>query len=397
MSRSSRKNNASCFGLIFLAIFVLVGIIYTATGSDLLGIFTSTGTPQSSTLTPLLPPTNTFDVGTSVSSWWEIYFTDPLTVNDPNNYAGSIEDTLIQKINAAQTSIHIASFEFNLTPVAEALVAAHNRGVDVRWVTDDESGLGADGNPGRGQFALLQNAGIQVRSDDRSALMHNKFWVFDGQTVWSGSTNITASGIFEQDSNVIVIHSPEVAAMYERQFSEMWDGQFGPQLPSTVELQSANLNGTNIQVLFSPEDHVVDKLIALVNTSQASIRFLAFSFTDYPLADAMRQRAAAGVDVSGVWETVGSETDASELKTLFCAHIPVRQDGNPQFMHNKFIVIDSRIVITGSLNYSSSADESNNENVIILDNPDVAALYLQYFDRIWGQAHAPDPVKIPCQ
>lgn len=111
----------------------------------------------------------------------------------------------------------------------------------------------------------------------------------------------------------------------------------------------------------------------------------------------MRTRAQAGVNVRGVWETVGSDTEASELRTLYCANIPVRQDGNPQFMHNKIIILDNRIVITGSLNFSSSADESNDENVIILDNPDIANLYLQDFDRIWSQAHDPDPAKFPCK
>ena len=85
-----------------------------------------------------------------------MYFTDPLQVNDPVQWQNSIESKLIEKINAAQNSIHIAAFEFDLTPVAEVLIAARNRGVDVRWVTDDENGLDADEDPGRGQFAMLQ-------------------------------------------------------------------------------------------------------------------------------------------------------------------------------------------------------------------------------------------------
>jgi phosphatidylserine/phosphatidylglycerophosphate/cardiolipin synthase-like enzyme len=143
-------------------------------------------------------------------TWWEVYFTDPLNMNDPRELAElRIAGRLVEKINAAQTSIHIASFEFDLTPVAEALIAARQRGVDVRWVTDDEHGLEADEDPGHGQFAMLQEAGIEVRSDARSALMHNKFWIFDGQTVWTGSTNITQSGVFKQNNNV---HGDPLAA-----------------------------------------------------------------------------------------------------------------------------------------------------------------------------------------
>ena len=323
-----------------------------------------------------------------VAKWWEVYFTDPLVFNNPDAFAGSIEEKLIQYIDGAQTSIHIASFEFNLTPVANALIAAKNRGVDVKWITDNENGLQFDLQPGRGQFALLTGAGIEVKDDaGRSALMHNKFWIFDQQVTWTGSTNISTNGIFKQNNNVLVVHSPEVAFIYEREFQEMWGGQFGPRAPSTLNKQWAILDGTPIQVLFSSEDHAIDNLIALVNDAKVSIRFLAFSFTDYPLAKAMIDRAAAGVDLKGVYETFGSSSSGSELKTFLCAKLPVRQDGNPSFLHDKIIIIDNNIVVTGSLNYSSNADESNEENVVILDNAEIAALYLQEFDKLWNQAH----------
>lgn len=321
------------------------------------------------------------------AKWWEIYFTDPLTINDPNNPAGSIEEKLIQFINNAQSSIHIASFEFNLPRVADALIAAKARGVDVRWVTDNENGLNIDANPNRGQFTRLMAAGIEVKDDaGRSALMHNKFWIFDRQITWTGSTNITVNGIYKQNNNVIVVYSPEIANIYEREWEELWNAQLGPRAPSTRNNQWAILDGTPIQILFSAEDDAVDNLIALVNDAQVNIRFLAFSFTDYPLAQAMIARAQAGVDVQGVFETFGSNSPRAELKTFWCAGVPVRQDGNGSFLHDKVIIVDNSIVVTGSLNFSSSADEENEENVIILDNPEIAALYLQEYQKLWDQA-----------
>jgi phosphatidylserine/phosphatidylglycerophosphate/cardiolipin synthase-like enzyme len=322
------------------------------------------------------------------AKWWEVYFTNPQVANNPDIIAGSIEEKLIQFINNAQASIHIASFEFNLTPVADALIAAKNRGVDVKWITDDENGLGYDTQPGRGQFALLTGAGIEVKDDaGRSALMHNKFWIFDQQIVWTGSTNVTANGIFKQNNNVLVVRSPDIAFTFEREFQELWTGQFGPRAPSTVSNQWAIIDGTPLQVLFSAEDHTISNLIAIVNDAKTSIRFLAFSFTDYPLAQAMIDRAKAGVDVKGVYETFGSTSEGSELKTFLCAGVPARQDGNASFLHDKIIIIDNSIVVTGSLNFSSNADDSNEENVVILDNPEIAALYLQEFDKLWNQAH----------
>ncbi|MBI5824160.1 MAG: hypothetical protein HZB18_09050 [Chloroflexi bacterium] len=345
--------------------------------------------------TPIVPTEPTILV--PVDRWWDVYFTDPLLINNPEVLSGSIEEKLIGFINNAQTSIHIASFEFNLTPVAEALIAAKNRGVDVKWMTDDKFGLEADTQPEHGQFTLMSAAGIEVKDDaGRSAYMHNKFWIFDQQIIWTGSTNITIRGIFENNSNVLVIRSPEIAYAYEREFQEMWNGQFGPRAPSTVNNQWAILDGTPVQVLFSPEDKIVSNLIALVKDAQVSIRFLAFSFTDYPLAQVMIDRAKAGVDVQGVFETFGSSSSSSELPTFWCAGVPVRQDGNSSFLHDKLIIVDDSIVVTGSLNFSSNADESNEENVVILENAEIGALYLQEFEKLWNQAQDIGPAMFAC-
>jgi phosphatidylserine/phosphatidylglycerophosphate/cardiolipin synthase-like enzyme len=133
-----------------------------------------------------------------------------------------------------------------------------------------------------------------------------------------------------------------------------------------------------------------------VQTAQSSIYFMAFSFTDYPLADAMIQRYLHGVEVAGVFETFGSQTDASELRTLYCAEVPVRQDGNKGFMHHKVIIVDQRYVITGSLNFSTRAESVNDENVIILDNPEIARRYVEEFERIWAQGNDVNPAEMAC-
>jgi phosphatidylserine/phosphatidylglycerophosphate/cardiolipin synthase-like enzyme len=328
--------------------------------------------------------------------WWEVYFTAPQMVNNPNNPAGSVEEKWLQFIDEAQESIHIAGFEFSLTRVAEALIAAKNRGVDVKWMADDKNGTQYDTQPGRGQFAMLTAAGIEVRDDARSALMHNKFWIFDRKTVWTGSTNATVNGVYKQNNNVLVIHSPEIAYIFEREFMEMWNGQFGPRAPSTVSSQWAIIDGTPIQVLFSPEDKAMSSLIAVVRDAKSSIRFLAFSFTEAQLAQMMIERMNAGVDVRGVFETFGSNGISSQLRTLWCAGMSVRQDGNASFLHHKVIIVDDSIVITGSLNFSANADTVNEENVVIVDNSEIAALYLQEFDTLWAQSKAVAPGAFTC-
>jgi phosphatidylserine/phosphatidylglycerophosphate/cardiolipin synthase-like enzyme len=326
-----------------------------------------------------------------------VYFTDPNTINAPDNLKGSIEEKLITTIDSAKTSIHIASFEFNLTPVAEALIRADKRGVEVQWVTDDENGIEADEEEGHGQFAMLEKAGIEVKDDGRSALMHDKFWIFDGKMVWTGSTNVTVNDNFRNNNNVIIIHSRELAVIYEREFQEMWAGKFGPTSPSTVADQILTIEGVPIQVLFAAEDESLSYLIPLIEGAQKNIRFMAFSFTHDDMTAAVLARAKAGVDIQGIFETRGSETEFSALTPLYCAKVPVRQDGNPGTFHHKVIIIDDRILITGSLNFSDNADNSNDENTLVITSPEIASRYLEEFEKRWGEATEPDKNEITCQ
>ena len=401
-SKKSKKSKQSPIVLFLLVGVIALGGYYMLTGNDPLGLFVETETIAPTVVgqieTPLaLPSTPVPQVDTTVQGdWWEVYFADWQNKNDPENYAGTIEEEIIKKIDAAQESIHIASFEFNLTPVADALIRAHERGVDIRWVTDDEHGLEADEEPGHGQFEMLMDEGIEVRDDGRSALMHNKFWIFDREIVWTGSTNITENGIFDQDNNVIVVRSPALAEIYEREFDEMWNGEFGPRSPSTVEQQSVVVDGTQIQVLFAAEDEAMDYILPYLANAQSSIRFMAFSFTYDNMEDVITDRFENGVDVAGVFEKLGSSTEYSELGDMYCSKMKVRRDGNGGFLHHKVVIVDERIVITGSLNFSDNANDSNDENVIIVDNTDIAALYLEEFERVWEVANDVEPGKFDC-
>ncbi len=335
--------------------------------------------------------------GAGSSNWWQVYFTDPAGHGDPAKIKGSIEEKLIAQINNAKSTIHTASFEFNLPEVAQAMIAAQKRGVEVKWITDDESGIQADIDDGLNLFPLMKKAGIGIMDDGRTGLMHNKFWIFDRKIVWTGATNITENGIFKNNNNAIVIESTDLAAIYERQFDDMWKGNFGAKSASTIEQQGVTMDGTPIQVYFSPEDNSMSYLTPLLKAAKKQIRFMAFSFTYDDMGDALLERAKAGVDVSGIFETRGSETDASELCRLYKAKLEVRQDGNPSSFHHKVIVIDNKTVITGSLNFTENADSSNNENVLVIQNSAIAAQYLKEFEQRWAEATPPNAKDMKCK
>ena len=327
--------------------------------------------------------------GPAAGNWWQVFFTDPVQFNDPQQITGSTLEPLLNLLNSASSRIDIAAFEFNLEIILDALLAAEADGVEVRWITDDEHGLESD-QEDLELFAQLEDAGVEIKDDSRTALMHNKFIIIDGSIVWTGSTNLTRNGFFRNNNNALILYSVQVATLYQQEFDEMWAGEFGPRSTSNALEQGFAMDGSEVQILFGAEDEVMDWIIPLVEGAQSSIRFMAFSFTHDELGAAVFARALSGIDVAGIFETRGSETLYSELTPMYCAGVPVLQDGNPGTMHHKVMVIDAEIVITGSLNFSANANDSNDENVIIVQNEAMAAKYLQEFNRLWREARDPD-------
>ena len=83
-------------------------------------------------------------------------------------------------------------------------------------------------------------------------------------------------------------------------------------------------------------------------------------------------------------------TKVTEYDPFQQAGLDVRLDGNLNgLMHHKVIIIDQKIVITGSYNFTAAAETTNDENVVIIFSPEVAAQYLQEFQRVYPQAQQP--------
>ena len=326
----------------------------------------------------------------TAEAYYRVYFTDPQYPDEGAN-TGGIDQYLVALIDGAQYSIDAAFFELNLQSVTDALIRAHQRGVQVRIVYDDEH---TEDDP---QTEQLLGVGIPGTPDERSAFMHSKFVVIDGQIVWTGSWNLTENGTYRNNNNVIVIRSPELAANYTAEFEEMFNGQFGPRSPASTPYPRITIGGVTIENYFAPEDDVTPHIVDAIAQANTSIHFMAFSFTDDSIGAVMLDRMANGVPVAGIFETRGSETEYSELPRLYCADVPVRQDGNPGTFHHKVIILDDDVVITGSLNFSENADDSNDENVLVIVNQEIAGLYLAEFERRWAEAEDPDPADMGCK
>jgi phosphatidylserine/phosphatidylglycerophosphate/cardiolipin synthase-like enzyme len=309
-----------------------------------------------------------------------VYFTDP---TDPaaDTYRGGIDAMLADAIDQAQAAVDMAMYDLNLWSLRDVLIAAHQRGVSVRMVTESD-------NLDEPDIQALREAGIEVLGDRREGLMHNKFVIIDRWEVWSGSTNLTTGGVYRNDNNLVRIRSSRLAQDFTTEFEEMFlDDDFGSGSPANTPYPQLSVDGIPLEVYFSPDDHVLKHMLALVDGARQSVYFMAYSFTSDQLAQALLARAAAGIEVRGVFEADQySANIGTEFDHLLEGGLPVRLDGNPNHMHHKVIIIDGQTVITGSYNFSANAEETNDENLLVIHSPDVAALYLVEFQRVYNLA-----------
>jgi phosphatidylserine/phosphatidylglycerophosphate/cardiolipin synthase-like enzyme len=334
------------------------------------------------TVTPLPPVPTTTEIAESAAQI-EIYFSDPDAPN-AGSYRGGPDDALAEAIRNAEFSVDAAIYHLNLWSIRDALIAAHNAGVQVRVVAESD-------NLDEVEIQELREAGIEVLGDRRESLMHNKFVVIDGLEVWTGSMNFTVNGAYRNDNNLIHIRSSKLAENFTTEFDEMFvRDMFGDNIIARTPNPSLTIDGTPIETYFSPDDGTAAHIISAIQSAEESIYFLAFSFTSDPIAEALLERAAAGVAVAGVFEeSQYFSNTGGEFDHLSEAGMDVRLDGNDQNMHHKVFIIDGKIVVTGSYNFSRSAEERNDENTLIIYSPDVAAQYLVEFERVFEKAVKP--------
>jgi phosphatidylserine/phosphatidylglycerophosphate/cardiolipin synthase-like enzyme len=125
-------------------------------------------------------------------------------------------DLIVKTIGAARHSVRVAAYFFTSWPIADALVQAHRRGVDVKLVLDSHQKF-------RRVIDYLDRNGIAARVNSRYAIMHDKFMIVDGSTLETGSFNFTRAAEFENAENVLVLRdSPTVIGGYARQWDKLW-------------------------------------------------------------------------------------------------------------------------------------------------------------------------------
>ena len=281
-------------------------------------------------------------------------------------YRGGIDEQIVADIDSATQSVHIAIYEITNDHIRDALMAAHDRHIDVRIMTDNTKANSDD-------MVVLRNAGIEIHYDDDNGLMHDKFLIIDHRIVWTGSSNYTYYGFYRNNENDLRIDDPSIAAAYEEQFGELCSGAHRHH-PYTIH---------NVEIYFSPDDDFRTRLISAIDHATSSIELMVFAFTDRSIADALIRAYKRGVVIQCVLDESFTTHDThAQYDYLRGAGIDVTLDHNPYKLHNKVLLIDQNIVITGSYNLTNSANIINDENSLLIHSASLYDTYHHEFEQV---------------
>ncbi|MBP3924852.1 hypothetical protein J6E39_06395 [bacterium] len=305
----------------------------------------------------------------------------------PDNRCDSIMcKTVLDEINASKSSIDMAVYDFsNNEIILSALKRALARGVKIR-VVYDITAKGLSEYSKDTSFLIELIGSENCRSDKLSDnvqtafLMHNKFMIFDGKTVFTGSMNFSTTGISGFNNNsVLLIKSPDIAKLYESEFNLMFSGKFH----KLKNHQTQNKND-KLRVYFSPQDKtIISQIIPLINSAKTYIYIPTFILTHEELTQSLIAAYRRGVDVRIIVDATSIRSSRSKIKLLRENFIPVKTENYAGKMHSKSVIIDDKYLVIGSMNFSKSGENKNDENCVIIENPKLAKFYREYFEYIW--------------
>ncbi len=321
-------------------------------------------------------------------------------------------------LDNAKRSIDAAFYSLSGTPgttLATALINAKNRGVHVRVICEYDNRTDAG-------FTQLQSAGVPLINDRfdpvnaGNGLMHNKFCVIDGRGgapdsawVWTGSWNPTDPGTNNDFQNSIEVQDQALANAYTLEVNEMWGSSTDTPNAAASKFGADKLDNTphrfliggrKVESYFSPSDGANQHILTQIDAAQHSIGFELLTITRSDLANALIAQHNAGLKVRG---DIDSDSDTgSQYATLVGAGVDVHLKSNASgLLHHKYAIFDAEngagwdpVTLTGSHNWSTSAETQNNENTLIVHDADIANQYLQEFSARYYQFGGTDSIHV---
>lgn len=295
----------------------------------------------------------------------------------------------VRLVDNSKESIDIAIFGYDEIPaITDALKRAKSRNVKIRFVYDENFNTATNYYTDNSKIIELSALAVSDRNPNSktlsSALMHNKFIIIDKSIVYTGSMNFSPTGISGYDVNdIIVLYSKDIAKLYTEEFEQMLDGKFHTSKAKLNSNRTFNLSGSVVEVYFSPKDKSSARIVQIINNAKHYIYMPAFLITHAKIAEAMIEAKHRGVDVRVIIDANSVFTKNSKHQQLRKSGVLLKTENYAGKLHSKMIVIDDEYLITGSMNFSKSGENKNDENLLIIKDSKIAKLHKDFFLYLW--------------
>jgi mitochondrial cardiolipin hydrolase len=138
-------------------------------------------------------------------------------------------------------------------------------------------------------------------------------------------------------------------------------------------------------VYFSPGEECLQAILSNINRATQKISICLFTISDDRIADALLSKHKNGVSIRIISDNDKINDKGSDIEKLANAGIPVRLDITENHMHHKFALFDGNITLTGSYNWTRSAEQYNHENILITDSSRVLREFAKEFELLWNE------------
>ena len=330
----------------------------------------------------------------------QIYFLNPLKQKKPENSCKTEAcKVLLKNINSAQESIDFAIYGINeQDKIFNALIKAQKRGVKVRWVTDlneDSRNIYYDTYklmhkiPTYKTDYFSQQKEIERVKDyefPQTAIMHNKFFIFDDKKVFTGSTNISNYCLTGYNSNVaLMINSNIVADVYRQEFEQMYNGKFHNEKKAVSNNENIKIDDSTISIYFSPINKTVaEQILPIIKNAKSYIYIPAFYLTRKSIIYELIEAKKRGVEIKIIVDETSVKGKYVDIDLMINNGLEVKVEDWKGKMHMKSMVIDDENLVIGSMNFTKQGENVNDENCLIIKNaPVLTKKYKKHFLELW--------------
>src|SRR5262249_17971213 len=323
---------------------------------------------------------------------------------------GKAVSQLVKFIQGAKHSLDVAIYDMRNADVLKALKSMSSKvQLHILYDAGKAGGNSTTVDPKVSTTAqAIKAAGLNAFAkpvkEKSKHLMHDKFIVRDGASVWSGSGNFTNGGLLLQDNNFFTMDSTAIAAVYSKIFGDLSSPGHTASHTTGVTNPPIKVKIKNIPVtiIFSTEVGATESIETEIQNRlkvARKIRLMAMLVSDKGVLASLL--ALKKKDIKGVLDPhemkVVMKNKATDPVFWFANEDPrfvaapshafskkrAEADQN-DFMHNKVMIIDDKVVITGSYNFSENA-EANDENLLIFESAALAGAYNKYFNTLFAQ------------